>query len=125
MRTIRAYKLRAEEPVTAIVRPTHQGVFYKVESAGQVKTPDGPMTLVRTRQIFDLGNPDNDIAVLVGTFEFPKRAVMPQLWMWGNKFWGLAHDIGGNTPYYRDQAYLWYELRVANENEVFKSLTID
>lgn len=123
-----AFKRNLQEPVEALHLEGNRAVFHKIDVAeSEVTTPDGPMIGVKIRNKVDLCDPSNDIAALVGKVKVVRKSgaldpQSPEIWYWNDRLWVKAVEAGG-TDYYNKKVYLFYEIKVKDQDEFLGQLT--
>jgi hypothetical protein len=126
MAKLNAFKVDLPTPVEWALRHNHKPVFHYIEVLGKVMTHGGEMIKVRLANNVDLANPGYDIAALIGKVVVKRASgkldpLSPELWFWNDKFWVKAHN-SQNSVYYRDKAYLIYEIQPNNVETLMSML---
>lgn len=120
MKNIKAFK-DSRVPAVAHGLPVPSAAFYMIEDQGLVKTQDGPMVLAVIKKQNDLSHMDTDIAMLLARVEIPGRATTGQeVFFWRDKTWVKGVD-SMRTIYYKNKAYLLYEVQLDNFDELFEN----
>lgn len=138
---LKAFKRNLVEPYDAMYLHENKIVFHKIELVGEKETMDGLMFMVKLRHNVDLCDPSADVAALVGlikTFHKGRHTnlgraqrkrlpiispLSPELWYWRDSFWAKA-ICSDDAVYYKSKSYLFYEVKISNENEFLSKIAL-
>lgn len=124
MRTLKAKRSVGQEPQKWVLKHNQKIVWYTITTLDRVKTNDGTMIAVMLRQTSDIGDPNNDIAALIGNINWEDRRVdLPELWYYNEKFYTKGIDSDG-LPYYKNRQYLFHEVEVENPDKIFEEIQV-
>jgi len=131
MRKLKITRAVGTAPQKWELRHNKKGVWYTITVLDTIKSdlaPDTEFVMVKLKQVADLADPDNDVALLLGKIllRFKSGALnhnRPELWFYNDKFWVMGNDTNG-LSYYKKKQYAFHSIELEDADGLFASIEI-